>query len=80
MKVTFRHDEYIRSHGKSPKGFGSWAFNVTLCDGNGSYSAGNEEPVFITGTLTHAKKTMRLRAKAMNDTSRCREILVDVLG
>ena len=80
MKVTFRNDDYVRSHGKNPKGFGYWAFRTTLCDGRGGYSDGEAQPVFVTGTLTNAKKEMRCRVKSMNECSRCREIIIDVLG
>ena len=77
MKTTFRNDEYVNSHGRDPKGHGMWVFRITLSDGNGSYSDGGF--LNVTGTLTAAKKEARLRAKAMNDCSRCREVLIDVL-
>ena len=48
MKIEFRNDEYIKSHGKAPKGYGSWAFAASR----------NPDPLdlkFFHGTLTQAK-------------------------
>jgi len=82
MKTTFRNDEYVRSHGKNPQGFGMWAFRVVLLGNSGEYSdLEGCQPLFYTGTLTQAKKQVKERAMLeAKQVGRCREILVDVLG
>lgn len=54
MTVRFTNRAFERSHGRSPRGFGSWAFQATE-----RLAAFDDdlvgEPVFFTGTLTDAK-------------------------
>lgn len=49
MKVSILNSEYKRSHGKTPKGFGSWAFNIM--DGSPSPAA-VERTVFTPYSMT----------------------------
>jgi hypothetical protein len=53
MTITYDTNEYEFSHGRKPKGFGSWAFEVDLMEG--------ATPLtwwFNQSTLTDAKKKM----------------------
>lgn len=60
MKVTVSTDEFRRSHGKGPRGYGYWWFNFVL-------AYGNIERGFH-GTYGDAKKQAILVAK-MHDTT-----------
>jgi hypothetical protein len=79
MKTTFRNDSYINSHGKNPKGFGRWIFEVVFSDCLGSYC--NGEMIEATGTFAAAKKSAKQQALAEAKTiGTCREVFLDVQG
>ena len=61
MRIEFSNDKYIASHGRAPRGYGSWAFSYRAeCDLRAS------EPVFFHGkTLGDAKKAMREHIKSI---------------
>lgn len=49
---NFSNRHFIRSHGKDPRGFGYWGFEV------------GEKIWFVTGTLVEAKKKVSAILKA----------------
>ena len=58
MKIQYSTREYEFSHGRKPKGFGSWAFEVDLLDG--------AKPLtwwWNQSTLTEAKKKMNQKLR-----------------
>jgi len=61
IKTTFSSNDYQKSHGKAPRGFGTWAFSVELESSEG-YSAVIDD-VFFTPplSLTEAKKWAKKR-------------------
>ena len=81
MKTTFNTDEYVRSHGRDPKGTGQWAFRIMGTDGLGSWTTLADPWFAPCSTLTAAKKAAKERGKSMaRDIGRVREIVIDVLG
>ena len=54
LNLIYCTRDYIRSHGKAPKGYGRWAFAERFCNGEG-------DPIFAprSMTLTEAKKWFR---------------------
>lgn len=61
MSYQFSNSEYIRSHGRNPKGTGTWIFAVDEWK-QGRPNRIWEFPVY--GTLTEAKKLAAAAAKA----------------
>lgn len=58
MTIQYSTSEYEFSHGRKPKGFGSWAFEVDLLDGS--------KPLvwwWNQSTLTNAKKQMNAKLR-----------------
>jgi hypothetical protein len=55
-KVTVETNEFVRAHGKEPKGFGLWAFEI----------AGVQH--HFTGTFSEAKRKARTAAYAVGAT------------
>ena len=54
MKTKFNTDDFLRAHGKSPKGTGLWFFTAVGHDGSGSFTdLGTQE---VHGTFTQAKR------------------------
>jgi hypothetical protein len=56
MKLIIDNIAFVRSHGKQPKGYGCWAFEI-----NDDYSGNVFRLVFCPGsrTLTDAKRWLR---------------------
>lgn len=54
-------DQFRNSHGKAPKGYGTWAFEITGTDGRGAYTT---ETYFITGKMSDARKQAIKRMKS----------------
>jgi len=55
-KAIFRDNDYFKSHGKTPKGWGSWAFDLSVEYGDGEWGE-RPEPMFSPSmTYTDAKK------------------------
>jgi hypothetical protein len=82
MKITFYTDEFERSHGKLPKGYGYWAFKATYIDigrvDGGIINHEQEGWFAATGTLAEAKR----QAKAfysMMPHAKGAECWVDIL-
>jgi len=61
MRIDFSNNAYIRSHGRSPRGRGYWAFDFTVRMPNGET---RKETWFAQGDLklTEAKKQARAHA------------------
>jgi hypothetical protein len=79
MKVTFRNDSYLFTHGKAPKGVGMWIFEVVFSDQLGTYSTG--ERIFATGTFTDAKRQAKqLAVTEARTVGACREVFLDIQG
>lgn len=58
MAAEFTAAAFVRSHRRSPKGRGSWAFQRTVR--STAFDAELFGPIeFFTGTLTEAKKAAR---------------------
>lgn len=77
MRVTFDTAEFVRSHGKQPRGDGDWAFRVMLTSDTGCSDLGT---VWARGTLAQAKAEVRQRVK--QERSMCSRVTgayVDVL-
>lgn len=79
MKVNYLTREYELSHGRTPRGRGSWALQLVAIDDN----EGEGEVHFSRGglTLTEAKRELlqRLKTEALSYQSSVREIDVNVL-
>jgi len=67
MKIRFDKSEYVRSHGRDPKGTGMWMFDIAAGDGDGRYL--DIPTQTATGTLTQAKKKIREMLK--DEASMC---------
>ena len=76
-KVEYFTNEYQASHGATPKGRGSWAFQVTQVNGH----EGKGEVRFSPGgmTLTEAKRWMKPIAIAEAGHVRGITVCVDIL-
>ena len=57
MAVTFHTTDYEFSHGKKPRGSGSWAFQK--CDYRGRVADGSDVFFCSFGTMTECKKQVR---------------------
>lgn len=80
MKTTFHTDEYVRAHGKNPRGDGRWAFRITGSDGLGSWTT-LDECCFFSGTLTSAKRAAKDHGSCVGSSiGRIREMVIDILG
>jgi len=80
MKTVFRHNDYIRSHGRAPKGRGCWGFRITGYDGRGGYTTLASEWFAANDTLAGAKRQAKAEARRMaSDIGRVREMIIDVL-
>jgi len=76
-QIEFCNDEYVRSHQKQPKGFGSWMFALT----GGERPDYNNMSLWLTAptsTLTDAKKWIKAEVKKMMTDGRlpsdCEEV------
>ena len=58
MKVKFTTRQFERTHGRTPKGFGAWAFQATTHD-TAFESELTGEVQFFTGTFTEARAEAR---------------------
>ncbi len=58
--MTTDTTKYEFSHGRKPKGYGRWAFEVTGIDGQGAYTT---EKYFISGKMSDARKEAARRLK-----------------
>lgn len=70
--MTFNHDDrqFIRSHGKAPKGRGSWAFQIEKTHG----------PFFSPSmTLTQARKWAETKARELAPEGFSGSVLVETL-
>lgn len=56
MKTEFSDRAYQFSHGRAPRGRGSWAFDI---DGLKDPATGDNKIFWFFGTLAEAKKQMR---------------------
>lgn len=65
--------QYEFTHGRKPRGFGSWAFNVTVANGRGGFLVETIRP-WTCGTLAECRKEAVRRAKEIG-----RPVLVEVL-
>ena len=83
MKVKFTTAPFERTHGRTPKGFGAWAFQATTHD-TAFESELTGEVQFFTGTFTEARAEARRffgnPAWAMTDVEAVFGIHVAVLG
>ena len=75
-RVEFFADEYQRNHGASPKGRGSWAFQVTQIGGHEGQGPVHFSPSM---TLGEAKRWMAPIARADAGHVRGITICVDIL-
>lgn len=55
-------EKYEFTHGKKPRGFATWFFEMTFTDGNGRFST---ETVSSAGTLSEARKLAWHQIKTM---------------
>ena len=77
-KVEYFTNEYQASHGATPKGRGSWAFQVTQINGNDGNGAVHFSPAM---TLTEAKQWFKpiAQKEATNYVAAPHHIGVDIL-
>jgi len=61
--------EYEFSHGKKPRGYGLWVFEVTGTDGNGAYT---NEIYSISGKMGDARK--EAASRLLHDCGAVKEI------
>ncbi len=83
MKVKFTTAPFERTHGRTPKGFGAWAFQATTSE-TAFDSELTGEVQFFTGTFTEARANARRffgnPASAVTDVEAVFGINVAVLG
>lgn len=89
-KITIGSIDFERSHGRKPRGTGSWAFEITFYGGEPDSVHGHETtgPIFAQpGGITYgqAKKWIREDAKRRaaqyrEDGIEITEIIIDALG
>lgn len=58
MKTQFSTEQYVRNHGRNPKGRGSWAFQLSSING---WSGEGEIHFTPSMTLVEAKKWIKPR-------------------
>ena len=59
MKMQINTAEFVNGHGKTPKGYGNWAFWLG-CD-----TSDINKAYFFTGTFTEAKKQAVAKAREL---------------
>jgi len=76
LKIEYHTNEYVHSHGKEPRGRGSWAMQVTAID----HLDGEGEIHFSRGnmTLTEAKKSLKARILTEVWDINCNADVVDI--
>ena len=79
MRCTHRNNDYVNTHGKQPRGFGGWAFSVTLYAGNRGYTDLGIK--FATGSFAAARKQVQDEAiREARNIGGAMEVQTETLG
>lgn len=79
MTTIYDASDFASTHGKNPKGYGAWAFEASVHDGQGAWSqlAGTK---WITANYTQAKREAREHFKREASTiGAARELVIRLL-
>lgn len=74
MAIEFITSKYEFAHGRKPKGYGLWFFEITCWQGSWSHTQTVE--VSATGTLSVAKKEAMQKAKTDTGMNKIQKIVL----